>query len=35
MIDLIGEELENECVYCGEPCERLFCNKECYDENLK
>ncbi len=23
------EELENECGYCGEPCESRFCNKEC------
>ena len=20
---------ENECGYCGEPCENEFCNKEC------
>ena len=23
------EELENECAYCGEPCEREFCSPQC------
>ncbi len=23
------EELENECLYCGEECESRYCNKEC------
>ncbi len=23
------EEKENKCAYCGEPCEKEFCNKEC------
>lgn len=23
------EELENECKYCGVPCEKRFCSKEC------
>lgn len=23
------EELENECSYCGEPCEREFCSTQC------
>ena len=22
-------ELENECSYCGQPCEYTFCSKEC------
>jgi hypothetical protein len=21
---------DNNCNYCGEPCEKEFCNKECY-----
>ncbi len=21
---------ENNCSYCGEPCEKIFCSKECY-----
>ncbi len=24
-----SEELENECLYCGEECEKTYCNKEC------
>jgi len=30
------EEKENECGYCGEPCEKEFCNRECgkaYDQD--
>lgn len=23
------EELENNCDYCGEPCEGRFCNSDC------
>ena len=23
------DELENECLYCGEQCEKAFCNKQC------
>ncbi|AHK11394.1 hypothetical protein F132_48 [Flavobacterium sp. phage 1/32] len=23
------EEGENECGYCGEPCEKEFCSREC------
>lgn len=23
------EELENECAYCGEPCDNEFCDKQC------
>jgi hypothetical protein len=23
------EELENECLYCGEECEHTYCNREC------
>lgn len=23
------EELENECEFCGEPCEKRFCSKDC------
>jgi len=25
----VPEEKENECGYCGEPCEGEFCNKDC------
>lgn len=25
----IDEELEDECVYCGEPCNGTYCDKEC------
>jgi len=28
------EEQENECSYCGEPCGKDFCNKECYIAEL-
>ena len=24
-----SEELENECLYCGEECEKTYCDKEC------
>ena len=30
------EEKENECGYCGEPCDNEFCNLECgkaYDKD--
>jgi len=30
------EEKENECGYCGEPCDKHFCNRECskaYDQD--
>lgn len=23
------EELQNECAYCGEPCEKRYCDNEC------
>jgi hypothetical protein len=23
------EELENECFYCGEPCDKNYCDKNC------
>jgi len=23
------DQLENECLYCGEPCEKTYCNSEC------
>lgn len=23
------DELENECLFCGEPCEKTYCCKEC------
>jgi hypothetical protein len=23
------EELENDCKYCGEPCENQFCDRDC------
>jgi len=23
------EELENECAFCGEPCDKEFCSKDC------
>lgn len=25
-----GDEKENECLYCGEPSEKDFCDKQCY-----
>lgn len=24
------KELDNKCGYCGNPCERDFCNKDCF-----
>jgi hypothetical protein len=32
MIDTYSEERpqeNNECGFCGEPCERHFCNRDC------
>jgi len=31
MIDsrLYQDELDNECLYCGEKCEHTYCDKEC------
>ena len=23
------EELDNECLYCGEPCDKSYCDKNC------
>ena len=23
------ETPENECVYCGEPCDKTYCNNDC------
>lgn len=23
------ETPENECAYCGEPCEKRYCNRDC------
>ena len=23
------EKLDNECLYCGEECEKTYCNKNC------
>ena len=23
------DELENECSYCGDPCEKSYCSNEC------
>lgn len=28
------EEPENECAFCGEPCEGEFCSRDCYKANL-
>ena len=27
--DYQNEYPENECRYCGEPCEKTYCNKQC------
>lgn len=27
------EEKENECTFCGEPCDKEFCSKECKKAN--
>jgi hypothetical protein len=24
-----NEQPENECVFCGEPCEKSYCDKQC------
>lgn len=24
-----NDEQENECAYCGEPCDRTYCSSEC------
>lgn len=24
------DEMENECSFCGTPCDKTFCSKECY-----
>lgn len=29
MNDYEIEELENECRYCGEPCDKTYCDKNC------
>ena len=29
MNDYEIEELENECLYCGETCEKTYCDKNC------
>lgn len=29
-----NEELENNCLYCGEESEKDFCNRACYIANL-
>ena len=23
------DDLEDECIFCGEPCDGLYCSKEC------
>lgn len=28
------EEPENNCSYCGEPCEGTFCSRACYIAEL-
>lgn len=27
--DYQNEHPENECRYCGEPCEKTYCDKQC------
>lgn len=27
--DYPPEELENGCIYCGEPSKGIYCNKDC------
>lgn len=33
--DYPPEEKENECEYCGEPCDNHFCNRECEKAHLQ
>ena len=28
-IDPLGEEKANECLYCGIPCDGMYCSDEC------
>lgn len=28
------QEKENECAYCGEPCDGDFCNRQCMNAFL-
>ena len=34
MYDPSIDEPENECRYCGIPCEKMFCSKECFEADL-
>ncbi len=27
-------EEENECYYCGEPCERMYCSNDCKNADI-
>lgn len=31
---IADSEKENKCLYCGEPCEKDFCNKDCYKAEM-
>ena len=33
-IDPIGEEKQNECLYCGIPCNGMYCSDECKKSDL-
>ena len=32
-IDPVGEERENECAYCGIPCDTMYCSSQCKRED--
>lgn len=34
-LDTPDDELENECAFCGEPCKKEFCSKDCRIAYLK